>query len=265
MLALAFALLTLSTSEAKAQFPSGSAVVASMSGRVSIERAGELWTVSAGEAVHNGQVIVTGPDGSAQLGLPDGSVVEVFPNSRVIYRANQFNLRDLLDIYLGRVRLQIQHLLPGDMPLRITSPTAVISVRGTVFEVEVDAVQDTTVSVDSGAVSVRHRLLPGGEVLVQSGETLRVAAALPLTAATKPAVPLRTIGRVVRAVTETLVQINAARGSSSGAGGADASGGGVSSSDTGSNETKPPAGQDDDSGAADAGGGPTAPPGDVLP
>lgn len=251
--------------DAKAQLSSSAAMIASMSGRVSIERAGELWAITAGQAIETGQVIVTGSDGSAQLGLGDGSVVEIFPNSRVIYRANQYNLRDLLDIYLGKVRLQIQHLLPGDMPLRITSPTAVISVRGTVFDVEVDAAQDTTVSVDSGAVSVRHRLLPGGEVLVQSGETLHVASALPLAAVVKPTVPLRVIGRVVRAVSETLAQINAARGSPNGSGGADTTGGGVSSSDTGSNETKPPAGEDDDSGSADSGGGPSAPPGDVLP
>ena len=254
---------------AKAQIHSEAATIATMSGRVSIERAGELWAITAGQAIESGQVIVTGRDGSAQLGLPDGSVIEVFPNSRIIYRANRFNVRDLLDVYLGKVRLHIQHLFPGDTPMRVTSPTAVISVRGTVFEVEVDAAQDTTVSVDTGAVSVRHRLLPGGEVMVEAGQSLQVAAALPLTAAAKSAFPVRSIGRVVQAVADTLAQINAARGSSSGSSGgsASSSGGGVSTSDSGSNETKPPDG-DDNNGSANSGASgssPSAPPGDVLP
>jgi hypothetical protein len=99
-------------------------------------------------------------------------------------------------------------------------------------------------------------------VLVQAGETLHVAAALPLTAATKPTVPLRTIGRVVQAVGDTIVQINTVRGSSgkSSPPSAGSPSGGVPPSDTGSNETKPPAGKDDEPEQ-----GPSAPPGDVLP
>jgi hypothetical protein len=249
---------------AHAQIGADSAIIAAMSGRVSIERSGELWAITAGQPIEAGQVIVTGSDGTAQLALSDGSAVEIFPNSRVVFRANRFNLRDLLDIYLGKIRLQIQSLLPGEMPLRITSPTAVISVRGTIFEVEVDPVQETTVSVDNGTVGVRHRLIPGGEVMLQAGESLRVAAALPLTAATKPAIRLRTVGRVARAVGETLIRINAARGSSgSSGGGATPPAGGVPPSDTGSNEPKPPPGNDDE--APDSDGGPSAPPGDVLP
>lgn len=261
----------------QAQIAAGSAQVIKMVGRVSIERGGELWAVSDGQAVEAGQIIVTGIDGSAQLGLPDGSQVEIFPNSRVIYRANHFNLRDFLDLYLGKIRLQIQHILPGETPLRVTSPTAVISVRGTVFEVEVDSAQDTTVSVDSGAVSVRHRLVPGQEVMVESGQSLRVVASLPLTASVKSPVPLRTVGRIVRAVTDTLTQISSARGSSgsstaSGGAAAPSPGGAVSSSDSGSNQTKPPAGEDDTGGSTNTGGasggtggGNSAPPGDVLP
>ncbi|HWP85706.1 MAG TPA: FecR domain-containing protein, partial [Terriglobia bacterium] len=246
-------------------------IIAAMSGRVSVERAGELWAVHTGQTIEAGQAIVTGSDGAAQLFLPDGSTLEIFPNSRVIYRANRFNVRDLLDVLLGKVRLQIQHLLPGDTPLRVTSPTAVISVRGTVFEVEVDAAQDTTITVDTGAVGVRHRLFPGREILVQSGQSLRVAASLPLTAAGKSAVPIRTLGRVVQGIADTLAQIKAVRGASNGGTGSSSGsgGGGVPESDTGSNETKPPAGSDGagsgDSGSGGSGSGPSAPPGDVLP
>jgi FecR-like protein len=274
---------------AAAQLSTGPARIATMSGRVSVERGGELWAVSDGQNIDAGQVIVTGSDGAAQLALPDGSTLEIFPNSRIIFRSNQFNLRDLLDVYLGKVRLQIQHILPGETPLRVTSPTAVISVRGTVFEVEVDAANGTTVSVDSGAVSVRHRLIPGQEVLVQSGQSLHVVPTLPLTASTKPVNPLRTLGRVVQVVTDTLAQINAAKGSSGSSPGASTpgatgtrSGGTISASDSGSNDPAPPPGQDNGDGSSGnsggnsgggssggssggSGGGSSAPPGDVVP
>jgi len=251
---------------AKAQLGSNTAQVATITGRVSLERGGELWTMTAGQTIQAGHVIVTGQDGYAQLALPDGSILEVFPNSRLVFRANRFSLRDLLDLYLGKVRLQIQHLTDDAQPLRVTSPSAVISVRGTVFEVEVDPAQDTIVSVETGTVSVRHRLIPGQEVLVESGQSLRVVAALPLAAA-KAAPRVRVIGRVVRAVGDTLAQINATRGSSSGSG---ADGGSIPSpgpgavpppssgpppSDSGSNEPAPPPGEDR----------PSAPPGDVIP
>ena len=239
-------------------------------GTVSVERAGELWALTSGQTVQAGQAIVTGADGYAQLSLPDGSVLEVFPDSRLIYRANRVNWRDLLDLYLGKVRLQIQHLTGDAPPLRVTSPTAVISVRGTVFDVEVDAAQQTIISVENGIVSVRHRLLPGNEVFVESGQTLRVTPTLPLTPAAKALVgPLGTLGRVVRAVGDTWAQINAARGSSGSRTppqGSSPSAGptptaGPSSppppSDSGSNEPAPPPGSDDDKH--------DAPPGDVIP
>ena len=255
---------------AQAQLASDTAQVATLTGTVSVERAGELWTLTSGQTLQAGQAIVTGADGYAQLSLPDDSVLEVFPDSRLIFRANRVNWRDLLDLYLGKVRLQIQHLTSDAPPLRVTSPTAVISVRGTVFDVEVDAAQQTIISVENGTVSVRHRLLPGNEVFVESGQTLRVAPTLPLTPVDKGLVgPLGTLGRVVRAVGDTWARVNAARGSSgshpstqgSSPSASPAPGSGPASqpppSDSGSNETAPPPGDDNDKH--------DAPPGDVIP
>jgi hypothetical protein len=135
-------------------------------------------------------------------------------------------------------------------------------VRGTVFEVQVDQSQETLVWVETGSVGVRHRLLPGREISVQSGQSIRVVPTLPLAEA-KPGVPVRTLGRVIRAIGETLAQVNATRGSgSSGSGGGSGSptgtsGGSSGSGDAGSNEPAPPPDQDDNSGSG-------APPGDVV-
>lgn len=253
-----------------AQLGPDTARVVTLAGRVSVERAGELWALMSGQAVSAGQVVVTGPDGYAQLELSDRSTIEVFPNSRLIFRANRFSWRDLLDLYLGKIRLQIQRLSNDDQPYRVTSPTAVISVRGTVFEVEVGATQDTTIHVETGSVSVRHRLLPGKEVVVESGRSLRVVPNVPLTAA-KLTVPLVVVGKIVRIAGETLARVDRPGGKSNGGGGSpssnggsgpsggspsstSSSGSGSSGGDPGSNEPASVPGQD----------GKSAPPGDVI-
>lgn len=250
---------------ARAQAPAGAAIVYSAAGRVSLERGGELWAVSPGMTMNVGQVMVTGVDGFAEMSLPDGSRIEVFPNSRFAYRANQFSLRDAIDLFLGRIKFHIQKLTRDDPSIRVSSPTAVISVRGTVFDVEVDSSQTTRVTVDEGAVGVRHRLVPGSEVLLRAGESIEVMQGVPLAQA-KPAVPRTVIGNVVRAVGNTLAQIKGQRGgpipSAPGGGGSNPGGnGGISDSDSGSNEPAPPSG----GGGGDEEPANSGPPGDRLP
>jgi len=242
----------------QAQSGMSTAVVMTLSGRVSLERQGELWVLMAGQTVSAGQVIVTGPDGHVTLELPDQSTLEVFPDSRLTFRANRFNWSDLVDIFLGKIRLHIQSISPGEQPYRVTSPTAVISIRGTVLEVEVDSGEDTTVFVEAGVVGVRHRLFPGKEVLVESGQSLRVLQNVPLADAGKtPRIAI--VGRVLRAAGEAVAQVS---GGGRSGGGKPSSGGsaggstpGPADGDAGSNEPAPAPGEDDTS----------APPGDAVP
>ena len=255
-------------STAKAQLGAETARIATLTGRVSVERAGgELWALMPGQTLTAGQVVVTGPDGYAELELSDHSQIEVFPNSRLIFQANRFNWRDLLDLYLGKIRLNIQHLSNEDAPYRVTTPTAVISIRGTALDVDVASPEETVVRVETGSVRVRHRLLPGKEVIVESGQSVLVVADTPLAAA-KFAVPILAIGRVARAVVDTLATMNRPGGtpgtpSGSGGGAAPTSGGGAPSgggsssggANNGSNEPAPPPGQDKTD----------SPPGDVIP
>ncbi|MBI4464780.1 MAG: FecR domain-containing protein [Acidobacteria bacterium] len=259
-LGILLAVFVLLCPAAKAQLGGDTAVLAQLSGQVSAERAGELWVLTAGQTLQAGEVVVTGPDGYAVLELPDQSKIEVFPNSRFAFRTNRFNWRDLLDLYLGKVRLSIQRLTHEDRSLRVTSPTAVISVRGTVFEVEVGSDQQTRVSVESGSVRVRHRLLPGREVTVEEGQSLEVFANIPL-AAVKGTTPLVIVGRIGRLAVETAARVEQMSGKSGGqtsggpGAGTPSSSPPPSASDTGSNEPAPPPDEDRT----------TAPPGDVVP
>jgi len=126
---------------------------------------------------------VTGPDGYGRFQVADGSTFEVFANSKVIFREHVGNLQDILNVMIGHIKVYIEHLngLPNNNS--VTSPTAVISVRGTVFEVVVEDDDGTTfVSVDEGLVGVKNTTAPGGEVHLNPGDSIRVIRNHPLQA-----------------------------------------------------------------------------------
>ena len=159
---------------------SAAAKVASATGRVSVLRNGESWALFEGNTVRVGEMIITGPDGMARLEISDGSSFDVYPNSQVVFRKNPSNTRELVDVVLGRIKLYIQKLGGSSNPYKIHSPTAVISVRGTVFEVDVDRDEVTWISVEEGTVLVQHRRFPDKVVELSAGEDLRVFPNAPI-------------------------------------------------------------------------------------
>jgi len=172
-----------------AQFPPPSdsgqyaAKVLTMSGQVSILKDMVPIALVEGSQVEVQQMIVTGPDGHAVFQVSDGSTFEVFPNSHLVFRKNAWNVKDLIDLLVGRIRVHIEHFGTVPNPNRILTPTAVISVRGTTFDVEVDdADETTTVEVDEGLVEVRHALLPSVSKMVGPGQTIKVYKNEPLVA-----------------------------------------------------------------------------------
>src|SRR5450631_757010 len=172
-----------------AQFPppsdSGqfSATVMTLTGQVSVLKDMVPYALMQGSTVSVQQMIVTGADGHATFQVSDGSTFEVFPNSHLVFRKNAWNVRDLIDLLVGRIRVHIEHL-GGPNPNRVLTPTAVISVRGTTFDVTVDDNDETTVvEVEDGQVEVQHALLPrGNSKLLNPGESLRVYRNEPIAA-----------------------------------------------------------------------------------
>src|SRR6202171_6500672 len=158
------------------------AKVISLNGQVSVLKDSEPWALNVGDLVQVRQVIVTGADGFAQFQVSDGSEFEVYPNSNVVFRKNPGNLRDLLDLFVGRVKIHIQKWDTQPNPNRVLTPAAVISVRGTTFDVSVnDDDESTTVSVEEGTVDVRHALKPGGGAkTLNAGESIHVYKDQPL-------------------------------------------------------------------------------------
>ena len=151
------------------------AQVTSISGQVGTFHDGQPWALKIGDSVAPRQEVSSGPDGHAIFSLPDGSSFELFANSRATFRASSGGVTDLLDLWIGRVKVHIQKIGGRPNPNRVTTPTAVISVRGTIFDVTVEEEDVTLVLVEEGQVAVQHALLPYGEPrLLNPGDYLRV-------------------------------------------------------------------------------------------
>jgi len=204
--AAALAALLVPSAQAQFSFAGDSAAkVVTLQGSVSLARDTALWALAAGDTIQVRQVIVTGPDGYAAFQVSDGSTFEVFPNSRVTFRANPGSLRDLVDVWLGRIRVHVQR--PGGQPNpnKVHTPTAVISVRGTTFDVGVDDDDETTrVAVEEGQVAVEHRLMPreGDPRVLNGGDELVVYRNSPLAATRRV-----DKGRIMQYVADAVYQI----------------------------------------------------------
>lgn len=218
------------------------ATVVSLTGSVSILKDNQPWALSVGDSVQVRQIIVSGPDGHALFKVSDGSTFEVFPNSYVTFRKNPPNWGDLIDLLVGRVKVHIQKWGNQPNPNRIYTPTAVISVRGTTFDVSVSEEDESTViQVEEGEVAVQHALLPrGGAKIVSAGESITVYKNQPLE------VHLIDKGTVVQHVLRALVDalstsVPRTTRTSTGGGGVPGVSGGGTSTDTG-RPTPPPTG-----------------------
>jgi hypothetical protein len=182
--------------------PEMAAKVVSLTGQVSILHDSQPWALNVGDKVQAKQVIISGPDGYALFEVSDGSTFEVYPNSTVVFRNNPPTWRDLLDVLVGRVKVHIQKWGGQPNPNRIHTPSAVISVRGTTFDVSVDSEDESTlIAVEEGQVDVRHAL-KGDTRIVNAGESLQVYKNQPLAyrSIDKGAVAQR----LLRAVTDAL-------------------------------------------------------------
>jgi len=211
--------------------PSSAAKVIQLVGQVSILKDSSPWALHVGDAIQVQQLVITGPDGYAQFQVSDGSTFEVFPNARVTFRSNYSNWKDLLDVWIGRVKVHIEKLNGQPNRNKVHTPTAVISVRGTIFDVDVDDSESTLVSVEEGQVDVRHRILNYTEPkIINPGEYVRVYKNQPL--AQKSVDRGEVVARGLRAAAQAFYDILYRLPGSGGSGGGAGSGGGTPSGDT---------------------------------
>jgi ferric-dicitrate binding protein FerR (iron transport regulator) len=159
----------------------GAAKVVAMSGQVTVLRGNAPWALNDGDLIQPQQTIRTGPDGSAVFRVADGSTFNVYPNSQVVFRNNPGDWKDLVDVFLGKIRVKIEHF--GNVPNHNTvrTPTAVIAVRGTIFDVDVSETDETTdVLCEEGRVEVYHLMMPGKSRVLDPGQSVTVFRNQPL-------------------------------------------------------------------------------------
>jgi hypothetical protein len=170
--------------------------------------AGNKWALNQGQTVQARWIVKTGKDGYAKFQVSDGSTFEVFPDSEVTFRQDPGNWTHLLNVWIGHIKVMIQHLPGVANPNNVTSPTAVISVRGTVFEVVVEDLTGTTfVSVDEGLVQVHHRMQPGNDKFLNPGDSVRVFPNQPLAKAfDRGNILLQAVKKAEQAIYDGLLQ-----------------------------------------------------------
>src|SRR5215468_12310543 len=125
--------------------PVGSATIADLKGDVQIHSPqGESMNAQRGTSLAAESKIDTAK-GSVLLNLEDGSQVLVKSNSHVVLKAPTQDKGFWLELLLGKINAQIQKRLGNEPSFRMGTPTAVITVRGTKFSVDVNKKQKTSV------------------------------------------------------------------------------------------------------------------------
>jgi ferric-dicitrate binding protein FerR (iron transport regulator) len=132
----------------------GSATIAELKGDVAFHSAqGDAITAQRGTVLAPESKIDT-TKGSVLLDLQDGSQVLVKSNSHVVLKTPDQDKGYWLELLLGKINAKIQKRLGNTPSFRMGTPTAVITVRGTRFAVEVNKKQKTSVEVFEGLVEV---------------------------------------------------------------------------------------------------------------
>jgi len=126
-----------------------------------------------GEELPAGTILDTG-SGKLLLRLSDGSEVLVRPHTRLQLQQPSWADPSYLQLLLGRIRALINKRTGGTVPFELGTPSAVIAVRGTEFDVEVNLRSVTEVDVIDGLVEVSGRSPGAGSVLLEPGFSTRV-------------------------------------------------------------------------------------------
>jgi hypothetical protein len=153
--------------------PFAGAKISQWKGNIHLNLPGEpSSTPTVGETLPPGTVLETG-GGRLLLQLADGSQVLIRAHTRLMMQQPTFTDRGYFQLLLGRIRAAISKRTGGAPPFELGTPSAVIAVRGTQFEVEVNLRQETEVDVFEGLVEVTGRH-SGTSVLVGPGSSTRV-------------------------------------------------------------------------------------------
>jgi hypothetical protein len=154
--------------------PIAGATIAEWKGNVRLSLPGQSASNPLpGEQLPPGTILDTG-SGRLLLRLSDGSEVLVRAHTRLQVQQPSLTDPSYFQLLLGRIRALINKRTGGAVPFELGTPSAVIAVRGTQFDVEVNPRNVTEVDVVDGLVEVYGRNAAGGSVLLEPGFSTRV-------------------------------------------------------------------------------------------
>jgi hypothetical protein len=185
---LIFVLVALASVEARAQ-ALVSARILSSEGPVEIERRAEGQPTLT-KIVHRvndellaGDLIKTLKGGRLVVGLSDGSQAIIGEKTTVEITDLSQTPRTIFNVLRGKTRIKIEKMGGRPNPYRVNTPTAVIAVRGTLFDVFVKEAE-TQVFVHEGEVAVSSTQTPERPVILSPGFRTRVQQTQPPDAPT---------------------------------------------------------------------------------
>ena len=151
------------------------------------------WTKYDGAALKPGDEIKTGDGSKAVIEAPDSFEISLSHNSALTIE--EWSLDDIsITLLLGRIKAWVKKTRHK---FEVRTPTAVTSVRGTEFTVDVDADGTTTIMVFDGTVSVQDRTSNKG-IMLAPGQMVTISVTP--TGLTQEEM----LGRVTRVPTESL-------------------------------------------------------------
>ena len=151
--------------------PLSQARIVSLKSSLTVQRPGRSpQPLQLHDSVSAGDELVTGPKSRAVIRTPDGATVRIFPDSRVVFSDPVPSAPEFLRLFLGSIKIRIEKLSGRPNPHTITTPTAIIAVRGTKFSVFVEKDTSTLVAVDEGVVAVANVQEPSRELLLRHGQ-----------------------------------------------------------------------------------------------
>ncbi len=157
------------------------AVVTFVIGEVEVQSSQQTsWqkvTLNAG--IKEGDRIKTALNSRVELEMPDGTQMKI--NENTIFDVNEIKTpeedqedKQSFTVWAGNIWAKFTKLVTTRQERRIESPSAVVAIRGTTIEIQVDQNQETRVRVEEGTVVVTSKDA-AGEVTVNSNQETFVA------------------------------------------------------------------------------------------
>lgn len=162
-----------------------SAKVKFLVGNAQVMRFGKTnWQkVRFNEKIFQGDRIRTELYARVELQMPDGSVIKIRENTifdvkEIKTPQNEREDKMSFTLWVGSIFAKFKKVVEQRQTREIESPSAVVAVRGTQFDMSVDQNQTTTVRVYEGRVSLRSKQV-AGEVFVGSNQESKVEKGKP--------------------------------------------------------------------------------------